>query len=125
MNTFQIPNGPLVSVVGNNILVERIAVDKVSKGGILIPGIEKEDATAIGIIRAVGQITTKEGGVAPIDSIVPGMKCFYLWFYAERHTNKSAQHRLTENFLFLKWEDIVLVCDADDQYEVTDIRSGN
>lgn len=107
--------------MGSNILVERIAVEKVSAGGIIINP-EREDATALGVVRAVGAITTKDGGTAPID-IVPGERCCFLWFYAERHTNKQVQQRIGENFVFLKWEDISLVWPADEPHTISDIKS--
>jgi co-chaperonin GroES (HSP10) len=123
VNSYQIPGGQLITVVGSGILVERVPVAKVSPGGIFLHNPEKEDGTALGIIRAVGHLTTKKGAKQPIDRLVPGMKCAFLWFYAERHTNQQIRQRIGDDFVFLKWEDIILVWEADEEYRVSDIVS--
>ncbi len=123
MNTYRLPDGRIFRVVGSNILVERIPLQQVSPGGIIIRR-EKEDATAIGIIRAVGHIHTKKGNEVNIRDVEPGMKCAFLWFYAERHTNQQIQARIGENLILLKWEDISLVWDPKvHDYEISDIVS--
>lgn len=124
MNTYKLPDGRTFRVVGPNILVERVSLPQVSKGGIIIRR-EKEDATAIGIVRAVGRLDTKKGAKKiGIDGIEPGMKVAFLWFYAERHTNLQIRERIGDNLVVLKWEDISLVWDPKVQdYEISDIAS--
>lgn len=123
MNTCKLPDGRTLRVIGNNILVERIPVPTKTAGGIIISNPEREDATALGIIRAVGRLVTKKGTEVPIDVLEPGMKCAFLWFYAERHTNQMVQQVIGENFVFLKWEDISLIWPADEEHAVSDIKS--
>lgn len=124
MNTYKLPDGRSLRVVGSNILVERIALPNPSKGGLIINR-AKEDATAVGIVRAVGHLYARKGGKAvPIDGIEPGMKVAFLWFYAERHTNLQIRQRIGDSFVFLKWEDISLVWDPSVRdYEISDICS--
>lgn len=124
MDSYQIPDGPLVRPYGSYILVERIELGETYKNSSIIVAREKEDATAIGIVRAVGKMYSKKNGrPLPID-LEPGLKVAFLWFYAERHTNQKIQQVIGKNFIFLKWEDISLawdpkICD----YEITDIKS--
>lgn len=123
MNTCKLPDGRTLRVLGNNILVERIPVPTKTAGGIILSNPEREDATALGIVRAVGHITTAKGVEVPIDVMEPGMMCAFLWFYAERHTNKMIQQVIGENLVFLKWEDISLIWPADEPHTVSDIKS--
>lgn len=125
MNRYTTPDGTTVVVVGNNILVERIKLPTTTASGIVLPNAHREDATAIGIVRAVGQHTAKKGDRrTPIDGLEPGVMCAFLWFYAERHTNQRVQECLGENLVFLKWEDISLIWPADEPHVISDIRSG-
>ncbi len=123
INTFTLPDGKRFRVVGSHILVQRVPVAKVSAGGIFLHNPEKEDATALGVIRAVGVLHNKDGEDVPIDRLAPGMKCAYLWFYSERHTNQQVRQRLGDDFVLLKWEDILLVWEANEEYVVSDIVS--
>lgn len=128
MNTFKLLDGRTLRVIGNNILVERIKLDETYKNSPIIVDRQKEDATAIGIIRAVGRHAVKKpapGGpeYIPIDVLEPGMKCAFLWFYAERHTNLQIQERLGQSLIILKWEDISFAWSGDEEHEVSDIRS--
>lgn len=121
---FTLPDGRVLRVMNNSILVERIPLSKMTSSGLYIPNPEKEDATAVGIVRAVGHHRTKRGGnLVPIDGVEPGMYCAFLWFYAEHHSNKSIQKQIGDNFVFLKWEDISLVWPADEEHTVSNLRS--
>lgn len=124
MNSYTIPGGLTVRPYGSNILVERIILPRTYKDTNIIIEREKEDATAIGIVRAVGHLWAKKTGVKVPLGLEPGMKVAFLWFYAERHTNKKIQQVIGENFVFLKWEDISLAWDPGVQdHEISDIRS--
>lgn len=128
MNRFKLPDGRTLRVLGDNILVERIELGETYKDSSIIVNRQKEDATAIGIIRAVGThavLKPREDGPQriPIDILEPGMKCSFLWFYAERHTNLQVQARIGKNIVFLKASDIGLVWPSDEDYEVSDIKS--
>lgn len=124
MNQYTLPDGRVLRVANDWILVERIPVPTKTAGGLFIPNPEREDATALGIIRAVGHLTAKKTGApVPIDTLEPGLMCAFLWFYAERHTNQQIQQRIGENFIFLKWEDISLVWPASEPHTISDIRS--
>ena len=122
MNKFILPDGRALHVIGSNILVQRVELPQVSPGGIIFTDRQKEDATAMGIIRAVGHLETKKGVQVPLDVEV-GMHCAFLWFYAERHTNQQVRERIGDDLIFLKWEDITLVWSAEDHYDICDIRS--
>jgi co-chaperonin GroES (HSP10) len=128
MNTFQLLDGRMMRVLGNNILVERVKLPDTYRGSSIIIDRQKEDATAIGIIRAVGRHAVKKPRpdgpeYVPIDVLEPGMKCAFLWFYAERHTNLQIQERLGQSLLILKWEDISFAWDASEEHEVSGICS--
>lgn len=120
--TYEIPGVGAVTVVGSNILVQRIPRARETKGGIILNQ-EAFDATAHGIIRAVGVNRTEEGDTYPIPDLEPGMKCAFLWFYAERHTNKSVRSILGDDFMFLKAADIVVVWGAEEDHVIEDIKS--
>lgn len=125
MNTYRLPDGRMFRVLNGNILVERIALPRTYKDSNIIINREKEDATAIGIVRAVSHLWSKKGQKpVPIDGIEPGLKVAFLWFYAERHTNRQVQQCLGENLVLLKWQDISLVWDPKIRdYEISDIVS--
>lgn len=129
MNTYQLPDGQRFTVVGDNILVERIELPRTYAGGLIVVNREKEDATAIGIVRAVGELAVKKPKdgdpmTVPIEpALVPGARCAFLWFYAQRHTNIMVQHSLGNNFILLKAADIALVWPAEEEHEIADIRS--
>lgn len=128
MNTFTLPDGRTLRIIGDNILVERIRLPNTYKDSTIIVNREKEDATAIGIIRAVGQHPVKrpreDGPVSiPIDILEPGMNCAFLWFYAERHTNLQVQERIGDNLIFLKASDITLIWPKGEEHEISDIKS--
>ena len=121
--SYMLPDGRVLRVMNNNILVERLPLSKMTASGLYMPNPEKEDATAIGIIRAVGRIETKKGGKrVPISGLKPGMRCVFPWLYAVQHTNKRIQQQIGENFLFLKWDDILLVWPDDEEHTVSDVR---
>lgn len=128
MNTFKLPDGRTFRVLGDNILVQRIKLPETYEGGRIIVRREKEDATAVGRILAVGKhavIKPKPGGPAhiPIDILEPGMMCAFLWFYAERHTNQLVSELLGEGIITLKPSDISLVWAGNEKHEVSDIKS--
>ena len=128
MNKHTLPDGRVFRVLNDNILVERVKLPETYSGGRIIVNREKEDATAIGIVRAVGMHAVKKpapGGPThvPIDDLVPGMYCAFLWFYAERHTNQQISRMLGDGLIILKWEDIGLYWPADEKHEISDIRS--
>ncbi len=139
MNTYELPNGRTLRIITAQILVERIPLPGVdpatgmltTKSGIVIPNPHREDPTAIGIIRAVGHLwksgpKNEDGEREPVMvqlDCEPGMKCCFLWFYAETHTNQMIAKLLGDNFIMLKWEDIGLVWPGNEEHEVSDIRS--
>lgn len=139
MNKYKLPDGRYFRVNGAQILVERIPLPGVdekgmltTKGGIIIPLAHRDDPTAIGIIRAVGYLwkpgPKNENGERgePVKVSLdcePGMKCCFLWFYAESQTNQLIQKILGDNFIVLKWEDIGLVWPGNEDHHVSDIRS--
>lgn len=139
MNKYKLPNGRNFKIINAQILVERIALPgtdergmRTTKSGIILPNPEREDPTAIGIIRAVGHLwkpgPKDENGErgepfkVPLDC-EPGMKCCFLWFYAETHTNQMISKLLGDKFILLKWEDIGFVWPGNEDHEVSDIRS--
>jgi len=127
MNTFQLHDGRTVRVIGNNILVERVKLPETYKNTKIIIDRQKEDATAIGIIRAVGTLAVVKPGDGPqrmpLFGLEPGMKCAFLWFYAERHTNLQIQERLGQSLIVLKWEDISFVWPGNEEHDVSGICS--
>jgi len=138
MNKYVLPNGESFKIINAQVLVERIQRPGVDdkgmlhlESGIVIPNAHRDDPTAIGIIRAVGHLWKQTKPDAngkrhlvkvPLDC-EPGMKCSFLWFYAETHTNQMVQKVLGENFILLKWEDIGLVWPGDEDHFVSDMRS--
>ncbi len=122
MKEYTLPSGEVVKVVGSNILVERIPRSRESAGGIILNQ-EAFDATAHGIIRAIGVNHTDEGIPYPIPDVEVGMRCAFLWFHAERHTNQNVRAILGDNFIFLKAADLIVVWPEGEQYDVQDIKS--
>lgn len=127
-NKFKLEDGRTIRILGDNILVQRIKLPETYEGGKIIVRREKEDATAIGKILAVGKhavIKPKVDGPThiPIDILEPGMMCAFLWFYAERHTNQLISGTLGEGIITLKPPDIALVWQGNEKYEVSDIQS--
>jgi len=127
-NKFELKDGRTIRVLGDNILVQRIKLPETYEGGKIIVRREKEDATAIGRILAVGKHTVikpKPDGPThiPIDILEPGMMCAFLWFYAERHTNQLVSELLGEGIIALKPPDISLVWSGNEKHEVSDIKS--
>ena len=121
--TYTLPDGRVLRVMNNNILVERLPLPKVTASGLHLPNPEKEDVTAVGVIRAVGKLRAKEDGeLVPISGVEPGMYCAFPWLYAVQHTNKRVQQHLGENFLFLKWDDILLVWPEGETPNISDIK---
>lgn len=137
MNSYELPDGRSLRIITDKILVERVRLPGVDeygmmtlKSGLVIPNAHREDPTAIGIIRAVGhlwKLGARGGGERKLKKVPldcePGMKCCFLWFYAETQTNQRIQQILGENFIFLKWEDIGFVWPGDEDHHVSDIRS--
>lgn len=113
-----LPGGEVVRIYGDNILVKRTPLPKVTAGGIFIANPEHVDATAHGVILAMGK--GKDGIVAA--GIEPGLRCAYLWHLAETHKNKLLQKRLGEEYVFLKADDIILVWDETDTCQVSDMK---
>lgn len=137
-NRYGLPSGEFFKIINERVLVERIRRPGVddqgmlhTKSGILIPHAHRDDPTAIGIVRAVGYLwkQTKPNANGERQSVKvpldcePGMKCSFLWFYAETHTNQMIQKILGDNFILLKWEDIGLVWPGNEDHEVSDMRS--
>jgi co-chaperonin GroES (HSP10) len=102
---------------GDNILVKRTPLPKVTAGGIYLANPEHVDATAHGVIVAVGP---GKNGISP--GVESGLRCAYLWHYAESHKNKLLQKRLGEDYVFLKADDIILVWDEEDVCQVSDMK---
>lgn len=120
---YKLEDGRTLRVINGNILVEQVPLPDRYKGSSIIINRAKEDATAVGIVRAVSLMWSKKGTQYAIPGLEPGVKVAFLWFYAERHTNQQLKARLGENLILLKWEDISLVWPATHDYEISDIAS--
>lgn len=134
-----LPNGLSYRTINAQVLVERIKLPGYddatgmvkTPAGIFIPNPEREDPTAIGIVRAVGYLwkpgpKDENGERTPVKvplDIEVGMKCSFLWFYAETHTNQMVKLLLGENFILLKWEDIGLCWPGDEDHIISDMKS--
>lgn len=123
MIKYQLPDGQVIKVHGDNILVERIPLPTTSSGGIILSNPDM-DATGLGIIRAVGKLRPKGGGEPiNIDGLEPGMGCTFLWLNAVNATNRQVQGRIGKNLIFLKWDDILLVWPVDEKHDISGIKS--
>lgn len=135
-NIYQLPNGQLFRCINERILVERVPIPGTDhqgmrlQGGVWRPLAHREDPTAIGIVRAVGFLhkhpKLENGERTQIRvqlDIEVGMRCAFLWFYAETQTNQMISEILGDNFVLLKWEDIGLCWPDDENHMVSDIRS--
>lgn len=126
-NEYRVPDGDLVRLINDDILVKLDELREKSKGGIIIPATvgDRGDAgilttgtvlaygfKAIGGKRINGEYVPFQK--IPIPELSVGLKAAFVRYYAEQHTNKSIQHIVGPGIIRLKPLDIMLVFDAED-----------
>lgn len=106
-------------ILGNDVLVELDPTqDRSASGLIYFPDGAMEHVNQTGTIRAFGYHTLKSGGRIPIRDLAVGLKCVFVRFRKEQHTNLLVRQLFGERFILLKPSDLHFVYDAEDHDRV-------
>ncbi len=114
-DTYVLPDGRLIRIIGDNILIRFDEPKDVSASGLIIfPQGSIEDVNNTGTILAFGTLSFGNGKRVPIPDLEMGMKCLFVRFLAEQDSNKQLRIRLGHNIIRLKPSDILFLYDARD-----------
>lgn len=124
---YRTPNGEIVRLVNDDLIVRMDPLRETTRGGIIIPDTagDRGDAGILttGTVEAFGFATI--GGKKnipfqriPLPEFYIGMKVVFIRYYAEQHTNKSIQHTFGEGVIKLKPLDVMLAFDPEDMDRV-------
>jgi co-chaperonin GroES (HSP10) len=115
-DTATLPDGRTLRLLNARVLVEILPEEK-SIGLLVVPDTVVKSVHRRGVVRAVGYIW-EEGRRVPIPGIHSGDHCVFVRFYANTHTNEQIQESIGENLLIMEPKDLLVVCSADDVFEV-------
>lgn len=113
-DTYVTKKGVRVRLINNDVLVKTDPLPEMSASGlILYPNGAMEHVANTGTIVAFGyeRFETTEGKYVcrPIPELEVGLKCLFVRFLAEQHSNIQVRARIEEGLIRLKPSDIMLV----------------
>lgn len=126
-NEYETPDGRVVRLINDDVLVKIDPPRETSSGGIIIPDTvgDRGDAGILttGTVLAYGffEIGGKKGRPfkrIPIPELSVGMKVVFIRYYAEQHSNKQIQYRLEEGVIKMNAPDFMLAFDPEDMDRV-------
>lgn len=77
-----------------------------------------EHVNQTGTIRAFGYHTLKGGARIPIPDLAAGLKCVFVRFRKEQHTNLLVRKLFGDRYILLKPSDLFFVYDMEDHDRV-------
>lgn len=122
-NEYRAPDGRVVRLINDDVLVKMDPPRERSSGGIVIPDTvgDRGDAGILttGTILAYGFVKLGgKNGLPPIRMPIPemsvGLKVVFIRYYAEQHSNQQIQYRLEEGVIRMKPLDFMLAFDPED-----------
>ena len=126
-NEYRAPDGRLVRLINDDVLVRMDPPREKTSGGIIIPDTvgDRGDAGILttGTVLAYGFV--HRGGKKglpyrrmPIPELSVGLKVVFIRYYAEQHSNKQLQYRLEEGVIRMKPLDFMLAFGPEDMDRV-------
>lgn len=109
-------DGRTFHVLGPRVCVEILPEERFV-GSIFVPDTAVTSVYRRGVVRAVGKGWSGED--RRTQDIQCGDHCVFVRFHANIHTNERVQEALGENVIVLEPKDILLVCEATDQVEIS------
>ncbi len=116
MHSFCFENQDTVlRLIGSDVLVELDPSQDRSQSGLIhFPDGAMEHVNQSGTIRAFGTRQLKNGDRIPIPDLEVGLKCVFVRFRKEQHTNLQIRKLFGDNFVLLKPEDLFFVYTEDE-----------
>ena len=120
-DSYKLPDGRVVRMMNSNILVRKDKPADVSASGLIHYGNAMEHTNNTGTILAYGYYNTEDGRRVPLDQvydIAVGLKCVFIRFLADQHTNEQIREKLGSDLIRLQPSDIQLAYDPEDDDRV-------
>lgn len=122
-NEYKLPDGRVLRILNDDILVKMDPLRETTSGGIVIPDTvgDRGDAgiLATGTVLAYGFAHTKTRPRPPIGGLKAGDKIVFIRFLKEQETNKQLHTRFGDADIFkLKESSIIVVYDPEDHDRV-------
>ena len=118
-DSYTLPDGRVVRMLNSNILVRKDKPAEATASGLIhyAPN-ALEHANNTGTILAYGYYNTKDGKRLPLDQvydIAVGLKCVFIRFLADQHTNEQIREQFGEDIIRLQPNDLQVVYDPEDE----------
>lgn len=122
-DTYETPDGRLIRVLNNNILVKIDQPDEISRGGIIIPPGSYDNPYATGVVVAVGYhhgSARDENGkyIGPTKTKIQGLEVgdgvYCIRFLNQQDSNVLLQRDWGDGLLRLRPSDIIFVFDRNE-----------
>lgn len=117
-DSYTLPDGSVLRMMNSNILVRKDKPAEISPSGlVLYPNGAMEHVNNTGTILAFGYYNTEDGKRVPLNEvydIAVGLKCVFVRFLADQHTNEQIREQFGEDLIRLQPNDLQLVYDPED-----------
>jgi co-chaperonin GroES (HSP10) len=118
-DTYTTPEGEVVRVIGNNLLVRVEPDKKETTGGIIIPDNVLPSIHVVGEVLAIGYLTSKKAAAkTPIPDLKVGDRVAFVRFLEKTDANPQIKRAIGENVLRIRPADVLLVMDAGDSQQL-------
>lgn len=118
-DTYVHTDGTKFRVMGNNILVRMDPLPTHTVSGLIeMPGAAIEHIVHTGTILAFGCLRTDDYDI-PMPGIEVGLRCAFLRFHKEQHSNLQLRKIIDENIIKVGWTDLYIVWPAGETHVVT------
>lgn len=118
-DSYTLPDGRVLRMMNSNILVRKDKPAEVSASGLIhYANNAMEHTNNTGTILAYGYYNTEDGRRVPLDEVYGisvGLKCVFIRFLADQHTNEQIREQFGEDLIRLQPNDLQLVYDPEDQ----------
>lgn len=117
-DSYTLPDGRVLRMMNSNILVRKDEPAEASASGLIhYPGNAMEHVNNTGTILAFGYYNTEDGRRVPLSEIygiAVGLKCVFVRFLADQHTNEQIREQFGEDLIRLQPNDLQLVYEAEE-----------
>jgi len=117
-DSYTLPDGRVLRMMNSNILVRKDKPAEASASGLIhYPGNAMEHVNNTGTILAFGYYNTEDGRRVPLSEIygiAVGLKCVFVRFLADQHTNEQIREQFGEDLIRLQPNDLQLVYEAEE-----------
>lgn len=116
---YRFDDGTELRMRGDNVLVREDPISEKTESGTLYkPSGAVEGVVHTGTVCAAGRIATDSGNV-PVPGLIPGLKCAYVRFLREQHSNLQIRERFGDAYYRVKTGDILFVYPEDETTKIS------